>query len=71
MNAPTAGSTPRHVRGPSALPTTTGLVSDVHDEVGRVIVADMSVAGVKVLLGPDRDRLNTVIQPTHPHAARM
>jgi len=47
---------------------THGLFSDVHDEVGHIIVADVSVEGVKALLGPDRDRLNALIQRKHPYA---
>ena len=43
-----------------------GLFSDVHDEVGDVIVADVSAEGVKALLAPDRDRLNALIQRTYP-----
>jgi isocitrate lyase len=46
---------------------THGLFSDVHDEVGHVIVADVSAEGVKALLAPDRDRLNALIQRTHPY----
>jgi hypothetical protein len=37
---------------------THGLFSDVHDEVGHIIVADVSAEGVKTLLAADRDRLN-------------
>jgi isocitrate lyase len=44
-----------------------GLFSDVHDEVGDVIVADVSVAGVRALLAPDRDRLNALIQREYPY----
>src|SRR5919109_3644677 len=47
---------------------THGLFSDVHDEVGDVIVADVSTEGVKALLAPDRDRLNALIQRKHPYA---
>jgi isocitrate lyase len=47
---------------------THGLFSDVHDEVGHVIVADVSAEGVKALLAPDRDRLNALIQRMHPYA---
>jgi isocitrate lyase len=46
---------------------THGLFSDVHDEVGDVIVADVSADGVKALLAPDRDRLNALIQREHPY----
>jgi isocitrate lyase len=47
---------------------THGLFSDVHDEVGDVIVADVSAVGVKALLAPDHDRLNALIQRTYPYA---
>jgi len=47
---------------------THGLFSDVHDEVGDVIVADVSADGIKALLAPDRDRLNALIQRTYPYA---
>jgi isocitrate lyase len=46
---------------------THGLFSDVHDEVGDVIVADVSAEGVKALLAPDRDRLSALIQRTYPY----
>jgi isocitrate/methylisocitrate lyase len=46
---------------------THGLFSDVHDEVGQVIVADVSAEGVKALLGPDQDRLNALIQRKYPY----
>ena len=47
---------------------THGLFSDVHDEVGDVIVADVSAEGIKALLAPDRDRLNALIQRNDPYA---
>jgi isocitrate lyase len=47
---------------------THGLFSDVHDEVGDVIVADVSADGVKALLAPDQECLNALIQRTHPYA---
>jgi isocitrate lyase len=47
---------------------THGLFSDVHDEVGHIIVADVSAEGVKALLAPDRDRLNALIQRRDPYA---
>jgi isocitrate lyase len=47
--------------------STHGLFSDVHDEVGDVIVADVSAEGIKALLAPDRDRLNALIQRTYPY----
>jgi isocitrate/methylisocitrate lyase len=46
---------------------THGLFSDVHDEVGDVIVADVSTEGVRALLAPDRERLNALIQRAHPY----
>jgi isocitrate lyase len=46
---------------------THGLFRDVHDEVGDVIVADVSAEGVKALLDPDRDRLNDLIQRKYPY----
>jgi isocitrate/methylisocitrate lyase len=46
---------------------THGLYSDVHDEVGDVIVADVSAEGVRELLAPDRDRLQALIQRKHPY----
>jgi isocitrate lyase len=45
---------------------THGLFSDVHDEVGQLIVADVSVDGVKALLAPDRARLNDLIERRYP-----
>jgi isocitrate/methylisocitrate lyase len=47
---------------------THGLFSNIHDEVGHIIVADVSAEGVKALLAPDRDRLNALIQRKHPYA---
>ena len=46
---------------------THGLFSDVHDEVGHIIVADVSAEGVKALLAPDRDRLSALIQRNYPY----
>ena len=43
-----------------------GLFSDVHDEVGQVIVADVSAEGVKLLLAPDHARLDELIQQRYP-----
>jgi len=43
-----------------------GLFSDVHDEVGQIIVADVSAEDVKALLDPDRVRLEGLIQKRHP-----
>jgi isocitrate lyase len=45
---------------------THGLFSDVHDEVGHIIVADVSAEGVKALLAPDGDRLNALIERRYP-----
>jgi isocitrate lyase len=45
---------------------THGLFSDVHDEVGQIIVADVNAAGVRALLAPDRERLNALIGRTYP-----
>jgi isocitrate lyase len=39
-----------------------GLFSDVHDEVGHIIVADVSAPGVRALLAPDRERLTALIE---------
>jgi isocitrate lyase len=47
---------------------THGLFSDVHDEVGHIIVADVSAEGVRALLAPDRDRLNALIERRDPYA---
>jgi hypothetical protein len=44
-----------------------GLFRDVHDEVGHIIVADVSAEGVKAVLAPDRDQLNALIQRTYPY----
>jgi isocitrate lyase len=46
---------------------THGLFSDVHDEVGQVIVADVSTEGVNALLAPDHGRLTALIQRKHPY----
>jgi isocitrate lyase len=45
---------------------THGLFSDVHDEVGHIIVADVSPEGVKALLAEDRERLNALIERKYP-----
>jgi isocitrate lyase len=45
---------------------THSLFSDVHDEVGHVIVADVNTDGVKALLDPDRERLTALIQRKFP-----
>ncbi len=46
---------------------THGLFSDVHDEVGDIIVADVSAENIKALLAPDRGHLNALIQRKHPY----
>jgi isocitrate lyase len=43
-----------------------GLFSDVHDEVGQIIAADVSADGVKALLATDRARLHDLIQQKYP-----
>jgi isocitrate lyase len=43
-----------------------GLFTDVHDEVGQIIVADVSADGVKGLLAADRVRLGDLIQQKYP-----
>jgi isocitrate lyase len=43
-----------------------GLFSDVHDEVGQIIVADVSAEGVQGLLAADRARLADLIQQRYP-----
>jgi isocitrate lyase len=45
-----------------------GLFSDVHDEVGHVIVADVNADGIRALLAADRNRLNALIDRTYPAA---
>ena len=45
---------------------THGLFSDVHDEVGHIIVADVSPEGVRALVAPDRERLNALIERRYP-----
>jgi isocitrate/methylisocitrate lyase len=46
---------------------THGLYSDVHDEVGDIIVADVNAEGVKTLLAPDGDRLTALIERKYPY----
>jgi isocitrate lyase len=46
---------------------THGLFSNVHDEVGHIIVADVNAEGIKALLAPDRDHLNALIQRKYPY----
>jgi isocitrate lyase len=43
-----------------------GLYSDVHDEVGQIIVAEVNAENLKVLLAPDRTRLHDLIQRKYP-----
>jgi isocitrate lyase len=45
---------------------THGLFSDVHDEVGQIIVAEVSLENVKALLAPDRERLQALIERRYP-----
>ena len=47
---------------------THGLFSDVHDEVGQIIVADVSAENVKALLAADRTRLEDLICQRHPQS---
>jgi isocitrate lyase len=46
-----------------------GLFSDVHDEVGDIIVAEVNAEGVKALLAPDRERLSSLIDRSYPPPA--
>ncbi|HET9314980.1 MAG TPA: isocitrate lyase, partial [Vicinamibacteria bacterium] len=39
-----------------------GLFSEVHDEVGQIIVAAVDADGVRSLLAPDRERLTELIE---------
>jgi isocitrate lyase len=48
---------------------THSLFSDVHDEVGQIIVAEVSADNVKALLAPDRERLQALIERRYPHSA--
>jgi isocitrate lyase len=43
-----------------------GLFSDVHDEIGQIIVADVSADDVQALLAADRARLDDLIHQRHP-----
>ncbi len=45
---------------------THGRFGDVHDEVGQIIVADVSAEGVQALLAADRARLADLIQHRYP-----
>jgi isocitrate lyase len=45
---------------------THGLFSDVHDEVGQIIVAVVSAENVKSLLAADRVRLDDLIHKRNP-----
>jgi isocitrate lyase len=47
---------------------THGLFSDVHDEVGHIIVADVSPDGVRALLAPNQESLTALIQRKYPYA---
>jgi isocitrate lyase len=43
------------------------LFSDVHDEVGQIIVADVNPEGVRALLAPDKERLTALIHREYPN----
>jgi isocitrate lyase len=43
-----------------------GVFSDVHDEVGQIIVAEVNAESVKALLAPDRGRLEDLIRQRYP-----
>jgi len=45
---------------------THGLFSDVHDDVGQIIVAEVSAERIKALLAPDRVQLDDLIQKRYP-----
>jgi len=45
-----------------------GLFVDVHDDVGDIIVADVSAEGVKALLAPDHEHLTALIGRRYPYA---
>jgi isocitrate lyase len=45
---------------------THGLFSDVHDDVGQIIVADVSPERIKALLAPDRTQLDDLIEKRYP-----
>jgi isocitrate lyase len=45
---------------------THGLFSNVHDEVGDIIVADVSPQNIKALLAPDRALLGDLIHQRYP-----
>ena len=43
-----------------------GLFSDVHEEVGHIIVADVNAERVEALLAPDRKELEDLIHKRYP-----
>jgi hypothetical protein len=43
-----------------------GVPAPPHDEVGDIIVADVSPENVKLLLAPDRARLEDLIHQRYP-----
>ena len=43
-----------------------GIFSDVHDEVGDIIVADVNAECIKALLAPDQVALRELIRKRHP-----
>jgi isocitrate lyase len=45
---------------------THGLFSDVHDDVGQIIAADVCADRIKALLAPDRSELDDLIQKRYP-----
>ena len=50
---------------------THGLFGDVHDEVGQIIVADVSAEDVQALLAADRERLDDLIRQRYPEPATV
>jgi isocitrate lyase len=47
---------------------THGIFSDVHSEVGHIIVADVNAERIAELLEPDREALRKLIEKTDPPA---
>ena len=50
---------------------THGLFSDVHDDVGQIIVAEVSEERIKALLATDRTQLEDLIQKRYPPSASV
>jgi len=46
-----------------------GIFSDVHTEIGQIIIADVGTQVVAGLLEPDRSALMEMIRKTSPHPA--